>query len=853
MKVFEILGKFALNSSEAIGEIDKVDKKAGKFTEKISKMAAKVGKFGMIAGTAIAGTITGTIAAGIKATADLDEQMSKFKASTGATVQDTEEIRRLAQDLYKTNTDSMEDIIATAAELRKSMGLTTDEIKKYQQVYMDYAKTTGQANTDVVQAIDDISDAWGLTAEESAKSLDMLKKSNEEYGTDLVAVQKALAGVAPAAKALGLSFEEANGIMNLFASSGLDAGQAVTAFTYAAKKVKSPKEFRKMLDDIQKIKDPTERAQKAVELFGARAGVAMANVLDGTKNLQDFITTMDSAAGTVAKASAEFDNNLNVQIELAKKQFTGLVQELGEKFMPAINEILKWVTAKMPVIVSIIERAISFVGDLLHPFASAIKETLQSIDLTPLIDALLNFKDVIFSLFEPLLDLIFRIGEEGEKTFGEKLGAAIQMLIEGLSFLVEKISYIITEIKEFVGGLVSAIMEALQYIDLTGLIDALLNFKDVIFSLFEPLLDLIFRIGEESQKTFGKKLGMAIQMLVEGLTFLVETLSFIITEIKEFVETSVSLFMDFYNRNKETFDTVFASIQEIFNLIKEFFITWFEVVKEKMQAFWEFIRIIWDKYGTEIKAIIENVWNGIKIIIETALNLIKDIIKIATNLLRGDWEAVWNGIKDFVVHLWEGLVKMFSNWWDFIKNIFSSSLQMIWDVIKSVFQNIVNSIQEKMTETKDKIINTFTSIINWFKDKWSSITSILTAPFEKLGGKLKELKDGVGGLLDKGGGMVKGLLGANAEGTNYFRGGQTLVGEKGPEILTLPSGSAITPVNKFNKNNDSNNVTQATLSVNNSFNISQLVVREEADIKKIAKELYRLQVDRNRKLGIATY
>ena len=33
----------------------------------------------MIAGTAIAGAITGTVAAGIKATADLDEQMSNLK------------------------------------------------------------------------------------------------------------------------------------------------------------------------------------------------------------------------------------------------------------------------------------------------------------------------------------------------------------------------------------------------------------------------------------------------------------------------------------------------------------------------------------------------------------------------------------------------------------------------------------------------------------------------------------------------------------------------------------------------------------------------------------------------------
>ena len=55
----------------------------------------------------------------------------------------------------------MEDIVATATELKKRMGLNVNEIKLYQQSYMDYAKTTGQANTEVVKAIDKISDAWG--------------------------------------------------------------------------------------------------------------------------------------------------------------------------------------------------------------------------------------------------------------------------------------------------------------------------------------------------------------------------------------------------------------------------------------------------------------------------------------------------------------------------------------------------------------------------------------------------------------------------------------------------------------------------------------------------------------------
>ena len=51
------------------------------------------------------------------------------------------------------------------------------------------------------------------------------------------------------------------------------------AFNYAARQVKSPEEFKKIIGDIQAINDPTERAQKAVELFGSRAGVALSMCL----------------------------------------------------------------------------------------------------------------------------------------------------------------------------------------------------------------------------------------------------------------------------------------------------------------------------------------------------------------------------------------------------------------------------------------------------------------------------------------------------------------------------------------------------------------------------------------------
>jgi len=76
-------------------------------------------------GGAIVAVVAGVgklIKDGVQATAHLDEQMSKFQATTGATGDEVEEIRKLAQDLYKVNTDSMEDIVATSEAMNTSYG-----------------------------------------------------------------------------------------------------------------------------------------------------------------------------------------------------------------------------------------------------------------------------------------------------------------------------------------------------------------------------------------------------------------------------------------------------------------------------------------------------------------------------------------------------------------------------------------------------------------------------------------------------------------------------------------------------------------------------------------------------------
>jgi len=74
-----------------------------------------------------------------------------------------------------------------------------------------------------------------------------------------------------------------------------------------------------------------------------------------------------------------------------------------------------------------------------------------------------------------------------------------------------------------------------------------------------------------------------------------------------------------------------------------------------------------------------------------------------------------------------------------------------------------------------------------------------------------------------------GNVGRNASGTDYWRGGPTWVGEEGPEILNLPSGSKITPNNKI-PSNGGKSISIAKLA-------DTIIVREEADIDKIVDRI----------------
>ena len=263
---------------------------------------------------------------------------------------------------------------------------------------------------------------------------------------------------------------------------------------------------------------------------------------------------------------------------------------------------------------------------------------------------------------------------------------------------------------------------------------------------------------------------------------------------------------------------------ETITKIKESFTEFFKTLWDMIKSFVELATTLWGKYGDDITAIASKFINLIKTILETGFKIYKAIFDIFAAAFNGDWGRFWEGIKNLFSTIWNGIKDLLKVSLDLLISIFKGiggamfdagkgMFNMVWDGLKSVWSNIQNWVTDK---------------INWLSDKlsfWNRSSSQIESDAKKVQS------------YDSSAYNIPGY----ASGTNFHPGGLAIVGEKGPELLNLPRGSQVIP----------NGQTQQMLNQPSQINIENMIVRNDTDIKLIAKELYNLQKSSGRGLGFA--
>jgi len=181
-------------------------------------------------------------------------------------------------------------------------------------------------------------------------------------------------------------------------------------------------------------------------------------------------------------------------------------------------------------------------------------------------------------------------------------------------------------------------------------------------------------------------------------------------------------------------------------------------------------------------------------------------------------------VKDFVVEWFEKVKTVFSNIIDFIKNVFTGNWSGAWENVKTIFK----TIWDNFTTIAKTPLNAVIKLVN-------GLISGINTMISKLNELSIDIPDWVPGV----GGETFGFdlpeipsIPALAKG-GIVHSGTALVGEAGPELLSVANGKAI--VTPLTNNTTNSKVNKAVNNFYNTINIAS--VSSDYDVSRISEEL----------------
>lgn len=190
----------------------------------------------------------------------------------------------------------------------------------------------------------------------------------------------------------------------------------------------------------------------------------------------------------------------------------------------------------------------------------------------------------------------------------------------------------------------------------------------------------------------------------------------------------------------------------------------------------------------DLWSVMQAVWNGIATVVQFAWGIIQPIwdnalrpgISLIVNFvetLAQVWQAQWQAVAGAVQWVWGNVLQPI--WDNGIRPgmaLIVTGARTLQDVWSAVWDAIGKAVQWVWDNVISPVVDKITSAVDTAKSAWNFISSVGSAV----------------GVGDTGFGQEAALhAGANAAGTSFWGGGLTWVGERGPELVDLPTGARV--------------------------------------------------------------
>lgn len=589
---------------------------------------------------------------------------------------------------------------------------------------------------DVADAVGDLNTRFGASGDElqdlSTLFLQYANINGQDVSTSIEQVDKIMA-------AWNIDSSQTANLMGMISAKSQQTGVDVGTLSEAV--LTNQSTFKDMgLSVDQSIDLLAQFEANGVDATAAMAGLKKANV-NAAKSGTDLKTELGSTIDSIKNASSETEA-LNIA--------TGLFGSKG--------------AAEMVTAIQEGRFSVDDLTDSMGNYGTTVSDTYNNT-----LDPIDNFTTAMNQMKTVMADIGGTILTALEPAF-ESLSATIQKIAAWYDGLSEKQQKLVVTI----GGIVAAVGPVLiiigQLSDGIGKgILTLQNMASKITSLASTAIPAL-------SSAFSFLAANPIVLVIAGIVALVAAIVILWNKNEAFRDAVISIFTaigNFFTGLKDSIVAIWDGIVAKFNEVATFLSGVFQVA-------WQTVMTALQTVFTGFQTVVSTIWTGIQTAFQTFSTWLGSIFSTDWSTKFGLLGNVMNTFFAGIKLIWDNIKTVFSGVISFIQDVFAGNWSGAWNDIVNTFSTIFGNIAQYAKAPINGIISLLNGAISAINVFIRGVNKVLSA-ISALGisvGQISELNSIA--YLAKGG---------------ILTSGNAIVGENGPELLSLVNGAArVTPL-----------------------------------------------------------
>lgn len=535
--------------------------------------------------------------------------------------------------------------------------------------------------------------------------------------------------------------------------------------------------------------------QNATDIFKENNATVMA-AREAQAELDDALARL---GGTVSDVKTELTAEFMPAIADLVDAFSDFLQGADgaeEALADAIDELIEKATDKLPELLDFGTQIIINIVTGLANAAPSLVEGAVTV-LSTLVEGLL---EALPQLTEAAAQMVAALVQGIGEALPTLIPAAVEAVTQLVQSMIDNIPLLIEAALQLVTGLAEGIIEAIPV-----LLEALPELVESLISALLEAVPQIIETGVTLLTALVTNLPTIIQTIIAVLpqiiTSVIQTL---LTHLPEIIDAGFKLLTALIDNLPEIILTIVEALPEIISAIVKALTDNIPLIVETGVKLLTSLITNLPQIITEIVRAMPEIITGI---VNALSEGISQVTEVGANIVRG----LWNGIQSLAGWLWDQVSSWISGIWDGIKDFFgiaSPSKQMAW-VGSMLVEGLAGAIDKDGEKAVAAVDDMAAGMIAEVESEMAKVNASLT--------------DGIGDIetgftaratIQEVAASIPSSLNAGRMGAGATAGGET--------------------------------------TVTNHFHIAALQVREEADVKKVAKELYNMQKTKTRSKGVVT-